>query len=456
MKIELSKFKKGAASFYIVAISTLILVIIAASFAAVIISEITRTSNDDLAQSAYDSALAGVEDAKLAYYNYQSCKNGATYTTIEGFDCDKLKKWVEKGETPGDLEDCDMVATILGRTVEVENEKKKGVLVQEGNENNNNMQQYYTCVTMTNKTDNIKSSVTENDPTYTVRVKFDESVDENVINHIETLRVKWHSINEDGEGYGSYEDFDSDGIFGENAVTPAVISVGMIQTSKTFNLSDFDVTRYDAGGNGYTDRGTLYLVPIGEEKDMYTDEKSKTSNGKFIGSWDDSGEHNFISSKDGFLKSNDKTSKNLPYAVYCNPEKADDGFACSVDIDIPKPVGGDRNKDTFMFVVELPYGGSTHFSLEFYCGDDDCSKTSVVNEGGVEEIKSKLAPLDGVQINIDSTGRANDLYRRIETRLESRDDSYPLYGIQVLGGNSNGSGSSLILKDLAPESEHNF
>ena len=69
--IKIRKFKKGAASFYIVAISTLILVIIAASFAAVIISELTRTSNDDLAQSAYDAALAGVEDAKLAYYNYQ-------------------------------------------------------------------------------------------------------------------------------------------------------------------------------------------------------------------------------------------------------------------------------------------------------------------------------------------------------------------------------------------------
>ena len=65
------KFRKGAASFYIVAISTLILLIVAMSFAAVIIYEVTRTSNDDLSQSAYDSALAGVEDAKLAFYNYR-------------------------------------------------------------------------------------------------------------------------------------------------------------------------------------------------------------------------------------------------------------------------------------------------------------------------------------------------------------------------------------------------
>ena len=67
-------FKKGAASFYVVAIATLILVIIATSFAAIIISEVSRTSNEDLSQSAYDSALAGIEDSELAFYNYQACK----------------------------------------------------------------------------------------------------------------------------------------------------------------------------------------------------------------------------------------------------------------------------------------------------------------------------------------------------------------------------------------------
>ena len=47
-----AKFKSGAASFYVVAFSTLILTIIAASFATAIVAEITRTANDDLSQSA--------------------------------------------------------------------------------------------------------------------------------------------------------------------------------------------------------------------------------------------------------------------------------------------------------------------------------------------------------------------------------------------------------------------
>ena len=72
MKKSKGLFKEGAASFYVVAFSTMILMVIAASFAAIIISEMNRTSNDDLAQSAYDSALAGIEDAKIAFYNYQN------------------------------------------------------------------------------------------------------------------------------------------------------------------------------------------------------------------------------------------------------------------------------------------------------------------------------------------------------------------------------------------------
>ena len=74
------RVKKGAASFYIVAFSTLILVIIAVSFTTVILSELARSVNDDLSQSAYDAALAGIEDAKVAFANYQECKSGGNST----------------------------------------------------------------------------------------------------------------------------------------------------------------------------------------------------------------------------------------------------------------------------------------------------------------------------------------------------------------------------------------
>lgn len=423
---EMRKFKKGAASFYIVAISTLILVIIAASFAAVIISEITRTSNDDLAQSAYDSALAGIEDAKLAYYNYQNCKSNSSYITDSGLRCADVIDWVE-GKTESN---CDMVANILGRVPDGDN----GVPVQEG-VTANNMQQYYTCVKITNKTKDVLGTVSESDPEYIVRVKFDEEDSSNVVDKIQKVRVKWHS-DSDGESnefkvanYGN----SNEGLFNDQATMPAVVSVGMIQTSSEFNLSDFDMTQGET-----TNRGTVYLVPkVGGEVE---------NDGRFI----DVTSNNSIS-EEGFLKSNDKTSKNLPYLVNCNGENE---YACVVDINIPRPVGGgSRNKDTFMFKVSLPYGGpNTNFSLEFYCGEGElCSK--IENEDG--ETDSDQAILDGVQISIDSTGKANDLYRRIETRLEPEGSAsypYPLYAVQLLG-----SGNAMTIeKDFYTTSEYNF
>ena len=456
------KFKKGAASFYIVAISTLILVIIAASFAAVIISEVTRTSNDDLAQSAYDSALAGIEDAKLAYYNYQNCKNGATYSDGAGFTCTELTEWVEKGKLPGGINECDMVAKTLGR-VERDASVDEGVLVQESV--NNNMQQYYTCVTMTNETKDVLGYVTETNPAYTVRVKFADGVSTNAIKKV---RVSWHSDEDGSQKEFQYENFVDNGIFGDQVAKPAVISVGMVQTSGTFGLSDFDVTQGDR-----TDRGTVYLVPVGVTDDISEETAKHIASGKekntenksntYDGAWD--GGKNIIKNtvngiNNGFLKSNDKTVKNLPYAVFCNKEGND--FACSAEIEIPGPVVGEnsedvRSEETFIFAITLPYGGpSTHFSLEFFCGDNEvCSSETIAGGAEEETVSSNRAILDGVQVKIDSTGRANDLYRRVETRLQPGEVPfpYPLYAIQVLGDNND---DSLIQKDLSPISEWNF
>lgn len=441
---RVSGFKKGAASFYIVAIATLILVIVAASFAAVIISEITRTSNDDLAQSAYDSALAGVEDAKLAYYNYQNCKENSGVVG-GGLECNDIIEWVEEGTKPAGIKSsCDMVAAILGRGTGGE------VPVQESSANN--MQQAYTCVKFSPRTEDIKGRVDESNPVYTVRLKFDETEtgtiadEDRVANKIAKVKVKWHSDTDGDER--RYAKFGDKGLFEQTEPMPAVLSVGMVQTSTVFHLSDFDMTMGDR-----TDRGTVYLVPTNNAS-LAAGDNYELALTKHIDA-------------NGFLKSNDKTSINKPYAVYCED---DSGYACSVTIDIPRPVGsGVRNKDTFVFKIALPYGKpSTDFSLEFYCNDGtNCYTAPVstaVDESLVVEpvapvtptpvVESPKAVLDGVQVRIDSTGRANDLYRRVETRLVPADTTtpYPLYAIQLLG---SGSGS-LIEKDLSPTCEGNF
>lgn len=430
------KFKEGAASFYIVAISTLILVIVAASFAAVIISEVTRTSNDDLAQSAYDAALAGVEDAKLAFYSYQSCLENGSPIDASGLSCDEIKTWVESGNRDGQ-DPCDMVSVILGRKKENDNGE---VLVQESNVNND-MQQAYTCVKLSDAAD-YKTTLTAENPTKIMRAHFEDG---DAAKSVQSVVVSWQR--DTNVSQTKYSDLGEDGIFGAETPLPPVISLGLVQTASTFTLDSFDMAQGDS-----TNRGTIYLVPADNPGlSEVVDGKYKVVDGKYKVAWN--GETNYVASNryEGFLKSNDKTAENLPYVVRC----ADGGeYACSATIALPEPVGGDRSNDTFMFVLSMPYAdASTDVRLQFCSKTDGCYEVGKEEVDGKEESVTTEVPLDKVQIVIDSTGRANDLYRRVETRLEPADKAYPfpLYAIEVLGDSG-----SLIDKNISPTCEWNF
>lgn len=401
MKILKTRFRKGAASFYIVAFSTLILMIIATSFAAVIISEVERTSNDDLAQSAYDSALAGVEDAKLAYYNYQNCLDDRSAA-----NCEAIIAAME-GES-----NCDMLQDMLGRdsmqVIEVDTNNVGGV--------DNNMQQYYTCVIINDTPPDYSGQLNSANMIKVVKAEFD-GVPADSIDHI---KISWYSDKTKQLRYNNADGFWS--LTSKLAAAPPTISVTLIQTGSEFSLEDFTMTQ----GN-QTNRGTLYLVP------------KQGSESNKIGA-------------EEFLKSNDKTANKTPYEVGCNNDGV---FACSAEIKLPKPIGGTRNDDTFMFVVGLPYGTpDTDFVMEFFCEDGNLCYTR--EEGVSEEIVTNQVSLKGVQVEVDSTGRANDLYRRVITRLEDTDDwSLSIMGpLELLGGSSDG-GSGLDKTEAVP-CEANF
>lgn len=436
-------FKKGAASFYVVAFSTLILVIIAASFAAIIISEITRTSNDDLAQSAYDSALAGVEDAKLAFYNYQNClAQGATKTAINNdgtLTCGEIIYIME--EQSGD---CDMTARLLGRLRDGEASTDEGIVIQESSDADNNMLQAYTCVKIETELEDYRSTLSSSKPSEIVKVKLSDKE----ASSIKTAVIRWHG--DANTMKPSFSDFDNTNkkvvfksLTKSLAAVPPTIAVTMIQTGPTFSLADFEETRGEQ-----TNRATVFLVPTnstvnaaGEAEKNYKGAYKTDLGGNYI-------------AKTGLLKSNDKRAINLPYVVYCDTDSSD--YACSVTLELPDPVNGKRNDDTFMFVVSMPYGRSTDFSMQFCdaTGTVEGCKGEQVIAGGETQTVDHAVMMRGSQLSIDSTGRANDLFRRVETRLNPADAGlpYPLYAIQLLGdGNED-----LLNKNLAVTCEWNF
>lgn len=448
MKRIKQKFKKGAASFYIVAFSTLILLIIATSFAAIIISEITRSQNDDLSQSAYDSALAGIEDAKLAVYNYQNCKNGAE-ATGGAMTCAQIIETIEKvgNQTATDdasiEEGCKMVADILGRQV-----GETGVMIQETAEWGNNMQQAYTCVQIQNILKDYKATLSSTAQTKAVQVHFADDVR---AENIGKVRVSWYD-NPDDNNY-TYRNFVTttasvafQKLGGTVLATPPTVSLAVIQTAQTFNLNHFDATV-----DGTTDRGMVYLVPTDGQKNGDGDKTYRKT------TWDANKKTNVVPAS-ALADSNNKSVKNLPYTVNC-PQVSDTGFACSATISLPHPVGwqpgtNERNDDTFMFVMSLPYGTpSTDFTLEFLCTREDGTEYNCSTEEGTTDdgqpIETSRASLENVQIKIDSTGRANDLYRRVEARLDSASDSSYLSimgPLELTGGN----GDSDALKKTDP------
>lgn len=430
------KIKKGAASFYIVTITTILLMVLVVSFAAVISSEMERTTNDDLSQSAYDSALAGVEDAKIAYSLYEKCK------MIPESGCNAIKDWVENDSKKVD---CNMVAGILKKDT-----SGGGVMIEEINSSKgggvpNNMQQYYTCAKMETELGDYRATLSSSVQTKVIKASFADGVTADMI---DKMKIKWYSGEKNtysmggigksaGNFIGNKVRFPLIG--SQRAATPPTISVAMVQTSRYFYYRDFEASTAD----NRTDRAMVYLVPTSNSKDG-------GETGNYASAWN--GTQNVISAAQ-MAATNNKQTENLPYTVKCGVGDAE--FACSTLINLPEPVNnltdstnGVRNNDTFLVVVALPYGmPETDFSLEFLCKNGN---TTCMNISGAEGMEGGQVKLSGVQVEIDSTGRANDIYRRVITRLESSADSsfLSIMGPLELYGSTNGTNEKALEKNI--------
>ena len=212
---------------------------------------------------------------------------------------------------------------------------------------------------------------------------------------------------------------------------------------------------------GTTDHGMLYFVPTDKTRDArgFVSKSNTTTdeaNAVYYNIATNTDKANNVlkmSDAINFATSSDKTSKKSPVALYC-PMNSGNEFACSVSIELPRPnvgVDGDqkRNKDTFMLILSIPYNQpDTDFSIEL-CRDSGCSDLAVIPTD--PNLDNRL-DFGNMQIRIDSTGRANNLYRRVETRLENFDTYMPLssYAIQLTG-----NGTSLV-KDIVTDAEHSY
>lgn len=381
--------KRGVASLYVVIFTTLILSIISLSYVKIMLSDATQTTNSDLSQSAYDSALAGVEDAKLALLKYHDCiSRGETAggTSI----CAQIIKAMQDGIKDGS---CDVVTNVLnritgdqGETLVIENKDKS--------DNNNSMglDQAYTCVKIREELKDYRTTLDKNERVRVIPLRTAHP------NDVEYIKVAWYSaVNQTNTGN-----------------TIAVINpigIDIYQTDITYTLGELSA----ANGNTGTDHVRLILNPVGGGG-------INSLTATEVLNYSDKSDNEFVNVNCSFANMDDRQH---------------DGFACYATIGVPKPFqGGPRNQDSFFMRLSLPHGAPpTDISVTLCkassAGAQDCFTPDISGER--DDIGSSAIDFYGVQAMVDSTGRANDLFRRIETRIELVNNYYnfPEFEIQL-------------------------
>ena len=210
------------------------------------------------------------------------------------------------------------------------------------------------------------------------------------IDKIDRIQLRWFSkanynkVLSSGSIGGYCLPFYPNGQCNGSYQAPPTISARLIQTDEDFDLSELSVSK----SKNETNVGQLFFVP---------------SNNSGLTTIDS-----------GYWGESANKGENQPTIVRCDNNNE---WICDINVMLPKTFRGSNNRNdanTYL-LVSLPYGTpETDISVRTFSGDTKYDFT-------------------GVQARVDSTGRANDLYRRIETRLELVDTyfAYPEFEITM-------------------------
>lgn len=363
--------ERGAVSLFVVIFAALLMTVVTVGFIQIMVRDQQQATTNDLSQSAYDSAQSGVEDAKRLLLLDQECRNNTAASTINCVAiASALTPVAGQNETS-----CDTLvkAGLVGQT------NNETIIQQSDTDNAAKLDQAYTCVKIGINTPDYKN---------TLAVNQSNVIPISGVSTFDSVEVSWFSRDDVASSTNSPTvTFPSNGPdvslppVGDKWVTtsPALLRTQLIQTSSSFKLSDFDGT--DTNSNAKT----LFLYP------------SLTG-----------------SANQDFALDARRTGTDAPQPTKCNASFDASQYACTTTITLPNPVGGNAaNRTAFLRLTAL-YNGA-HYSIRLKSGG------TYVN-------------FNRVQPEVDSTGRANDVFRRVEARVELKGDfTYPEAAIDMKG-----------------------
>ena len=347
----------GAVSIFIVIFFALLLSVITLGFVKITTEEQRQALTNDLSQSAFDSAEAGVEDAKRALIQYRrSCESNPT-----GAECNKFKNAFTANK-------CDTLAGPLSDDLGLRRDAEGAVSVQT-NAQDADLAQAYTCVKIALNTVDYKRKLEANTS---------DLIPLDGVSNFNSVTVNWFVASDAGLATGAPFELPAtnDGFPAAEQwsnATPPVMRVQLIQ----FNKAGFDQKDLEDGAS------TLFLYP-------------SQSGGA-------------VNNEVPFTRYARK-SPNESVTITCSQDSS--GYACSAKLLFTGSLAMSNAKSAFLRVTPI-YKGTT-FQLK-------------LNDGDVG--------FDGVQPLVDSTGRANDVFRRVESRIrfDEATGSYPENALETTG-----------------------
>lgn len=347
--------QKGAVSLFIVIFTALLLTTIAVSFIQLMVKDQRQASNADLSESAYDSAVAGVEDAKRALIRlYQCAGNGSE-------ECNNIRTAMTSPDN------CQALGSALQVLDGGEAKLKIGG-------SDANLDQAYTCVKITTDTDSYLGTLNSGSGPAMVPLRGKDPFNRVVVRW--SIKKASESINLESIAGTASMPTPGTGSGQWPGNRPALMRAQLIDGRGSFNLSDFD-------NDGYSN--TLFLYPV-------------SSGG--------------VASVQFGLDTRRDTLSKIPQKINCDNSAAAGAYICSATID---------------FATAIPAGASTTF----------LNLMALYNAADFRvELYNGAAPVifDGVQPEVDSTGRANDLFRRVVSRIELGNAfNYPSAALETTG-----------------------
>lgn len=370
---KIVKNQDGAVAIFIVIFFALLLSVITLGFVRLTSQDQHQALVTDLSQSAFDSAEAGVEDAKRALIQYTKACGGA-----DDAQCQAYTQAFQANQ-------CSTLAGPLAAQLGLSTDGKGAVRV-ETNSDDKTLDQAYTC---------LKISLSTADYIRKIEANTSDLVPLRGTGNFSSVTINWFLASDAGLAPGaefslpriggadySPAQFPSQELWGE--ATPPVMRVQLIEHNK----NAFSQRSLEDGSS------TLFLYPT---------------------------ENSGVAGNQVAFTRYARKSPNEPVQVTCTKDTG--GYACSATLLLSGSLAMNPSKAAYLRVTSL-YKGST-YQLQ-------------LNGGAVQ--------FNGVQPSVDSTGRANTIYRRVQSRIrfDEATGGYPENALETTND---------ICKDFAVSSE---